>query len=34
MKVMRTAVRAELMSIKVLKINEEGSVTADDEFNS
>ncbi len=34
MKVMRTAVKIELISIKMLKINKEDSVTADDEFNS
>ncbi len=34
MKVMRTAVRTELMSIKTLKINKEDSVTADNKFNS
>jgi len=34
MKVMRTVVRTELMSIKMLKTDKEDSVTADDEFNS
>jgi len=32
--VMRTAVRTESMSIKVLKTDKEDDVTADDEFNS
>ncbi len=31
---MRIAVKTELMSIKVLKIDKEDSVTVDDEFNS
>jgi len=31
---MRAAVRTESMSIKVLKINKEDDVTADDESNS
>ncbi len=34
MKVMRTAIRIELMSIKTLKINKEDSITADNEFDS
>ncbi len=34
MKVMRAAVRAELMNIKTLKINKEDSVTVDDESDS
>ncbi len=34
MKVMKTAVRIESISIKMLKINEEDSITVDDEFNS
>ncbi len=34
MKMMRIVVRTELMSIKVLKINEEDNVTVDDRFNS
>jgi len=34
MKVMRTVVRTELMSIKMLKTDKEDSVTADDEFDS
>ena len=31
---MRTAVRTELMNIKMLKINKEDSITADNRFNS
>jgi len=34
MKMMRTVVRTELMSIKTLKIDKEDDVIADDEFNS
>ncbi len=34
MKVMRAAVRIELMSIKMLKTDKEDNVTVDDEFNS
>ncbi len=34
MKVIEIVVRAELINIKVLKINKEDSVTVDDEFNS
>jgi len=34
MKVMRAAVRTELMSIKMLKTDKEDDVTADDESNS
>ncbi len=34
MKVMRIAVRTELMSIKMLKTDEEDSITTDDEFDS
>jgi len=34
MKVMRTAVKIELMSIKMLKTDKEDDVTVDDRFNS
>jgi len=34
MKVMRAAVRTELMSIRMLKIDKEDDVTADNESNS
>ncbi len=34
MKVMRTAVKTELMSIKMLKTDKEDDVTVDDRFNS
>jgi len=34
MKVVRAAVRTELMSIRMLKIDKEDDVTADDESNS
>jgi len=34
MKVMRIAVRTELMNIKILKTDKEDSVTADDRFDS
>ena len=34
MKVMRAAVRIELMSIRMLKTDKEDNVTVDDEFNS
>jgi len=34
MKVMRAVVKAESMSIKVLKTDKEDNVTADNEFNS
>jgi len=34
MKVIKTVVKTELMSIKALKINKEDDVIVDDEFNS
>ena len=33
-KVMRIAVRTELMNIKMLKINKKDNITVDNEFNS